>query len=99
VSDDRPHSASLAADDNSPAHLVEAVDDSASCHPSKPANGHPPPLEGQAEDEQRPWRGVFSPEPVRESLFTVEIDLDTANLRPWEPAIFINPHRVSDDDK
>ena len=55
--------------------------------------------EGQAKDELRPWRGFFSPAPQRDSLFTVEADLRTAELQSWQPCITINPRWASDDDK
>ena len=61
--------------------------------PSAPIN------ETQAEEEPRPWRGVFSPVIERDTLFTVEADLHTADLPSWEPSITINPRWANNDDE
>jgi hypothetical protein len=55
--------------------------------------------EEQPKDERRLWRGIFSPPPERDSLFTVEADLRTADLPSWEPFITIIPRWYSDDDE
>jgi hypothetical protein len=47
-------------------------------------------------EDDRPWRGVFSPEYDREVLFTMDVDLTT--LPRWEPHIYIDPRRIADDD-
>ncbi len=60
----------------------------------------PPPIEkGLAQDELRPWRGLFSPAPERDSLFNLETRLRTSDLPSWAPFITINPRWSSDDDE
>jgi predicted DNA-binding antitoxin AbrB/MazE fold protein len=51
-----------------------------------------------AEAEVKPLRGVFSPMPRREALFTKEFKLRIKDLPPWQP--LITPHRrqEADDD-
>jgi hypothetical protein len=45
------------------------------------------------------WRGFFSPVSERETLFTLDADLHTADLPSWEPCVTINPRWAADDDK
>ena len=50
----------------------------------------------QAEEESRPWRGVFAPQYRRKVLFSVPVQLRTAELPRPRPNIGVNFRELPD---